>query len=145
MAMNKSILMGRLVRDPEIRYSDTGSQCAVAKYTLAVNRRYKREGDPDADFIPCTAFRKQAEFADKYFRQGMRVIVSGRIQTGKYQNKNGMPVYSWGIIVEDQDFADSKPQNRQKTNPERTSPEDTVDENGFLNLPDGIDMDEPFH
>ena len=109
--MNRAIIMGRLTRDPELRYSTGERQMAVARYTLAVDRRVKRtgaEGEQTADFIPCVAFDKAAEFAEKYFRQGMRVLVSGRIQTGSYTNKEGQRVYTTDIIVEDQEFADSK-------------------------------------
>ena len=92
--MNKVVLMGRLTRDPEVRYSQGESATAVARYTLAVERRFKREGEQTADFIPCVVFGKSAEFAEKYFRQGLRISVSGRIQTGSYTNKDGIKVYT---------------------------------------------------
>ena len=92
--MNKAVLVGRLTRDPEVRYSQGDNTTAVARYTVAVDRRFKRDGEPTADFIPCVVFGRSAEFAEKYFRQGMRVSVSGRIQTGSYTNKDGMKVYT---------------------------------------------------
>ena len=108
--MNKVILMGRLTRDPEVRYSSGERSMAIARYTLAVDRRGRRsEGsEQTADFIPCVAFDKSGEFAEKYFRQGMRVLISGRIQTGSYTNKEGQKVYTTDVIIEDQEFADSK-------------------------------------
>lgn len=108
--MNKVILMGRLTRDPELRYSNRGEeQTAICNYTLAVDRRQRsQDGSQQADFIPCTAFRHQAEFAEKYFRQGQRVLVSGRIQTGSYINRDGQKVYTTTVIVDEQEFADAK-------------------------------------
>ena len=100
--MNKVVLMGRLTRDPEVRYSQGESATAVARYTLAVERRFKREGEQTADFIPCVVFGKSAEFAEKYFRQGLRISVSGRIQTGSYTNKDGIKVYTTEVVVEEQ-------------------------------------------
>ena len=112
--MNKVILMGRLTRDPEVRYSQGERSMAIARYTLAVDRRGRRSQDGDqgqtADFINIVAFDRAGEFAEKYFRQGMRVLVSGRIQTGSYVNKDGQKVYTTDVIVEDQEFADSKNQ-----------------------------------
>ena len=106
--MNKVILVGRLTKDPEVRYSGGENTLAVARYTIAVERRFKRDGEPTADFIPCVVFGRSAEFAEKYFRQGMRVSVSGRIQTGSYTNKDGMKVYTTDVIVEEQEFAESR-------------------------------------
>lgn len=108
--MNKVILMGRLTRDPELRYSNRGEeQTAICNYTLAVDRKQRnQDGSQQADFIPCTAFRHQAEFAEKYFRQGQRVLVTGRIQTGSYTNRDGQKVYTTTVIVDDQEFADAK-------------------------------------
>ena len=109
--MNRVILMGRLTRDPEVRYSQGERSMAIARYTLAVDRRGRRSqdnGEQTADFIPCVAFDRAAEFAEKYFRQGMRVLVSGRIQTGSYVNKDGQRVYTTEVILDDQEFADSK-------------------------------------
>lgn len=106
--MNKVILMGRLTRDPEVRYSQGREPLAISRYTIAVDRKYKREGEPTADFIPCVVFRKAAEFAEKYFRQAMRISISGRIQTGSYTNRDGHKVYTTEVIVEEQEFAESK-------------------------------------
>lgn len=113
--MNKVILMGRLTRDPEIRYSQGESSLAVAHYSLAVNRTFKRDGEPDADFINCVAFGRQAEFAEKYFHKGIRVVITGRIQTGSYTNKDGARVYTTDIIVEEQEFAESKATSDSKS------------------------------
>lgn len=104
--MNCVILMGRLTRDPEIRYSQTGT--AVARYNLAVNRRYSREGEPGADFLNCIAFGKSAEFAEKYFRKGLKIVIRGRIQTGSYTNRDGATVYTTDVVIEEQNFAESK-------------------------------------
>ena len=106
--MNKVILMGRLTRDPDIRHSAGENSTAVARYTLAVDRRYKRDGETGADFISCVAFGRSAEFAQKYFRQGLKVVVTGRIQTGSYTNRDGNKVYTTDVAVEEQEFAESK-------------------------------------
>ena len=100
--------MGRLTRDPEMRNSNGESNTAIARYTLAVDRRYKREGEAGADFISCVAFGRSAEFAEKYFRQGLKVVITGRIQTGSYTNRDGNKVYTTDVVVEDQEFAESK-------------------------------------
>ena len=106
--MNKVILMGRLVREPEIRYSQNEKATAIARYTLAVDRKFKREGEQDTDFINCTAFGKNAEFAEKYLRQGIKILVEGRIQTGSYTNRDGIKVYTTDVIIESCEFAESK-------------------------------------
>ena len=110
--MNKVILMGRLTRDPEVRYSQGERAMAIARYTLAVDRRGRRGGNDDgaqtADFIPCVAFDRAGEFAERYFRQGIKIVVTGRIQTGSYTNRDGQKVYTTEVIVEDQEFAESK-------------------------------------
>lgn len=137
--MNRAILMGRLTRDPEVRYSSGEKSMAIARYTLAVDRGFKRGGDSNeqtADFIPCIAFDKAGEFAEKYFRQGMRVLISGRIQTGSYTNKEGQKVYITEIIIDTQEFADSKGEN---TGGRSKKQEANVDEDGFMNIPDGVD------
>lgn len=103
--MNKAIEIGRLTRDPEVRYSQ-GNNTAVARYTIAVDRKFKREGEQTADFIPCVVFGKQAEFAEKYFRKGTKVVISGRITTGSYTNKDGQKIYTTEITVEEQEFAE---------------------------------------
>lgn len=136
--MNKVILMGRLTRDPEVRYTSGEEAKAIGRYTLAVDRRFKREGEAAADFISCVAFGRQAEFAEKYFRQGIKILVTGRIQTGSYTNKEGRKVYTADVVVEEQEFAESK-----KT--EETKPvAGNVDADGFMNIPEGIDEDLPF-
>ena len=145
--MNKVILMGRLTRDPEVRYS-AGSNLAVARYTLAVDRRFKRDGEPTADFISCVAFGKSAEFAEKYFRQGLRIVVSGRIQTGSYTNKEGQKVYTTDIVVEDQEFAESKAASDAHAGSFQAAPAPAPSApagDGFMNIPDGIDEELPFN
>ena len=109
--MNKVILMGRLTRDPEVRYSQGENNLAIARYTLAVDRRFQRNSDQTADFIQCVAFGKAGEFAEKYFKQGTKIAVSGRIQTGSYTNKDGVKVYTTEVVVEEQEFAESKNAN----------------------------------
>ena len=106
--MNKVILMGRLVRDPEVRWSTGDKQFCVARYTLACDRRYKREGEPNADYIPCVVYGKSAEFAEKYFRKGTKISVCGHIQTGSYTNKDGQKVYTTEVVIAEQEFAESK-------------------------------------
>lgn len=136
--MNRVILMGRLTRDPDVKYSQGEKSIAVARYTLAVDRRGKKDPDSNeqqADFISCVAFDRSGEFAEKYFRQGMRVLISGRIQTGSYTNKEGKKVYTTDVVVESQEFADSKNASGQNTTPESTS------NDGFINVPDGVDDD----
>ena len=150
--MNKVILMGRLTRDPEVRYSQGGeNSLAIARYTLAVDRRFKRNGDDQtADFIGCVAFGRNAEFAEKYFHQGMRVSISGRIQTGSYTNKDGVKVYTTEVIVEEQEFAESRAEaeaNRASFQRQSApSPAPSADAgDGFMNIPDGIDEELPFN
>ena len=147
--MNKVILVGRLCRDPEIRYSQQGDeQMAVARYTLAVDRRYKRDGDQGADFISCVAFGKNGEFAEKYLKQGTKICISGRIQTGSYTNKDGNKVYTTDVVVEDQEFAESKNASgndggyQPMGRPEPASAGSVND--GFMSIPDGIEDDLPF-
>lgn len=143
--MNKVILMGRLTRDPEMRNSNGESSTAIARYTLAVDRRYKREGDAGADFISCVAFGRSAEFAQKYFRQGLKVVITGRIQTGSYTNRDGNKVYTTDVAVEDQEFAESKAAAQEANSRPQQKPEPMpVDADGFMNIPDGIDEELPF-
>lgn len=143
--MNKVILMGRLTRDPEMRNSNGESNTAIARYTLAVDRRYKREGDAGADFISCVAFGRSAEFAQKYFRQGLKVVITGRIQTGSYTNRDGNKVYTTDVAVEDQEFAESKAAAQEANSRPQQKPEPMpVDADGFMNIPDGIDEELPF-
>ena len=142
--MNKVILMGRLTRDPDIRHSAGENSTAVARYTLAVDRRYKRDGEAGADFISCVAFGRSAEFAEKYFRQGLKVVVTGRIQTGSYTNRDGNKVYTTDVVVEDQEFAENKAAGQGENSRSEQKPEPQVDADGFMNIPDGIDEELPF-
>nr|WP_296029279.1 single-stranded DNA-binding protein [uncultured Dorea sp.] len=141
--MNKVILMGRLTRDPEIKSSQGEKSTTIARYTLAVDRRFRRnnDGEQSADFIGCVAFGKSAEFAEKYFRQGIKVVVTGRIQTGSYTNKDGQKVYTTDVVVEDQEFAESKATSQQNQQNNSTP---ATDSDGFMNIPDGIDEEMPF-
>lgn len=140
--MNKVILVGRLTRDPEVRYSQGENTMTIARYTIAVNRRFKREGDPEADFIRCVVFGRAAEFAEKYFRQGLRIAISGRIQTGSYTNKEGGKVYTTEVVVEEQEFAESMAE-REHTQTPASAQGSSGD--GFMNITDGIDEELPFH
>lgn len=142
--MNKVILIGRLTRDPEIRYSQGQNGSAVAKYTLAVDRKFKREGEANADFINCVAFGKLAEFAEKYLRQGVKIAVTGRIQTGSYTNKDGVKVYTTDVVVEEQEFCESKGSSQQNNTQPTQSPYGPTSSDGFMNIPDGIDEELPF-
>lgn len=138
--MNKVILLGRLTRDPEIRYPQTEQSAAVGRYTLAVDRRYKREGDAQtADFIGCVVFGRSALFAEKYFRKGSKIAVVGRIQTGSYTNKDGQKIYTTDVVVEAQEFVESKSSSGSQ---QQAPPESPYD--GFMNIPDGIDEELPF-
>ena len=147
--MNKVILMGRLTRDPEVRYSQGEQATAIARYTLAVDRRFKRDGDQTADFIGCVAFGKLGEFAEKYLRKGTKVVVTGRIQTGSYTNKDGVKVYTTEVIVEEQEFAESRAEseaNRGMYQQSAPSPAPSAPAgDGFMNIPDGIDEELPFN
>ena len=148
--MNKVILMGRLTRDPEVRYSQGENSTAIARYTLAVDRRFRRnnDGEQTADFIGCVAFGRSAEFAEKYFRQGLKVIVTGRIQTGSYTNKEGQKVYTTDVVVEDQEFAESKAASNNSYKKENGyapyKPEPAQAADGFMNIPDAIEDELPF-
>ena len=149
--MNKVILVGRLTRDPEVRYSAGDNSMAIARYTLAVDRRFKRDNEASADFIGCVAFGKSGEFAEKYFRQGMKVIVTGRIQTGSYTNKEGQKVYTTDVVVEDQEFAESKVASANSGGGREYAPmaakpaPSAASGDGFMNIPDGIDEELPFN
>ena len=147
--MNKVVLMGRLTRDPEIRYSAGENQTAVARYTLAVDRRFRRQGDEQtADFINCVVFGRGAEFAERYLHQGTKIVATGRIQTGSYTNKDGNRVYTTDVVVEEQEFAESKAASAEHTGgfapADRPSPSNAVSD-GFMNIPDGIDEELPFN
>ena len=149
--MNKVVLMGRLTRDPDVRYSQGENASCIARYTLAVDRRFTRRDDPNAqtaDFISCVAFGKSGEFAEKYLKKGTKIVVSGRIQTGSYTNKEGVKVYTTDVVAEEQEFAESK--NSQGggsyTAPDAgapAQPEPAGD--GFMNIPDGIEEELPFN
>lgn len=140
--MNKVILMGRLTRDPEIRYSQGDNSIAIARFTLAVDRRYHKDGEPTADFISCVSFGRLAEHAEKYYRQGTKIVISGRIQTGSYTNKDGVKVYTTQVYVEEQEFAESKSSGSGNQAQTPSPSPDTGD--GFMNIPDGIDEELPF-
>ena len=143
--MNKVILMGCLTRDPEVRYGSGENSTAVARYTIAVDRRFKRDGEQNADFIGCVAFGRNAEFAEKYLRQGTKIVLTGRIQTGSYTNRDGQKVYTTDIVVEEQEFAESKTAagNGGQNNYSRPAAAPS-DVDGFMNIPDGIDDELPF-
>ena len=149
--MNKVILVGRLTRDPEVRYSQGASATAVARFSIAVDRRFKREGEPDADFFNCTAFGKQAEFVERYLKQGTKMVVVGRVQNDNYTNREGQKVYSVQIIVDELEFAESK--NAAASSGDsgnayqpasRPSPGAAAND-GFMNVPEGIDEELPFN
>ncbi|MBQ4417508.1 MAG: single-stranded DNA-binding protein [Lachnospiraceae bacterium] len=151
--MNKAILMGRLTRDPDVRYSQGENPMAIARYTLAVDRRFGKRDNPDAqtaDFISCVAFGRSGEFAERYLKKGTKICVSGRIQTGSYTNKDGVKVYTTEVVVEDQEFAESKnasasqggdrSYDTQASQGEAPVPAD----DGFMNIPDSIEEELPF-
>ena len=162
--MNKAILMGRLTRDPEIRYTLGDNPMCIARYTLAVDRRFNRNNDDgnNADFIPCVCFGKSAEFVEKYLLKGTKMAVTGRIQTGSYTNRDGVKVYTTEVVIEEQEFAESK--NAQSAGSGSTSGNTGADRreavstsnnqqasaksddpmDGFMNIPDGIDDELPF-
>ena len=150
--MNKVILMGRLTRDPDVRYSAGENALAIARYTLAVDRRFRRDGEATADFISCVAFGRVAEFAERYFHQGIRIVVSGRIQTESYTNREGQKVYTTEVVVEEQEFAESKSASDQyaASHPSAPAPSaaaptpSAASADGFMNIPDGIDEELPF-
>jgi len=151
--MNKVILMGRLTRDPEVRYSQGENALAIARYTLAVDRRFNRNNDDQtADFINCVAFGRTGEFAEKYLHKGTKIAVTGRIQTGSYTNKDGVKVYTTEVVVEDHEFAESKNSSAgdggygsyaPAGRPAPAAPAAAGD--GFMNIPDGIDEELPFN
>lgn len=138
--MNKAILMGRLTRDPEVRCA-SGNNLAIVRYTLAVDRRFHRDGEATADFINCVTFGRAAEFAEKYLRQGTKIAVSGRIQTGSYTNRDGHKVYTTEIVVEEQEFAEGKNSGSGSSHPQ---PAPETDPDGFMNIPEGIEEEMPF-
>lgn len=152
--MNKVILMGRLTRDPEVRYSQGENSMVITRYTLAVDRRFNRGGDESsADFINCVAFGKTGEFAERYLRKGTKIAITGRIQTGSYTNRDGVKVYTTEVVVEDHEFAESKGSSGSAmdggsdfggfSGGGRPAPASAGD--GFMNIPDGIDEELPFN
>ena len=151
--MNKVILMGRLTRDPEIRHSQGDSQTAVARYTLAVDRRFKTQGsDQSADFISCVSFGKVAEFVEKYLKQGTKITGCGRIQTGSYTNRDGKKVYTIDVVMEELEFAESKNSGSNSSggtsnnSSKGSSPAPNTDiGDGFMQIPEGLDEDLPFN
>lgn len=138
--MNKVILIGRVVRDAEIRYSQGANTTCIARYTLAVDRKFKQEGQPNADFINCIAFGKLGEFAEKYLHKGVKIAVTGRIQTGSYTNKDGQKVYTTDVVVEEQEFCESKSSNQSQGN---DRPQTSSDD--FMSIPDGVEDGLPFN
>ncbi|MBE5934816.1 MAG: single-stranded DNA-binding protein [Lachnospiraceae bacterium] len=149
--MNKIILMGRLTRDPEVRYSQGESSLAIGRFSLAVDRRFKRQGEAEADFFNCTAFGKQAEFVEKYLKQGTKILLSGRVQNDNYTNKEGQKVYSVQIIAEEIEFAESKAAASNNAgasfNPGgfgNEMPEPSQSADGFMNIPTGLEEELPF-
>ena len=131
--MNKVIEIGRLTKDPEIRYSQGANTTCVARYTLAVDRKFKQEGQPNADFINCIAFGKLGEFAEKYLHKGVKIAVTGRIQTGSYKNKDGNTVYTTDVVVEEQEFCESKSQSNSQPQPAQSN------DNSWMDIPDNLD------
>lgn len=137
--MNKIILMGRLTRDPDVRYTQGEQAMAIARFTLAVDRRFKRENEQQADFISCVAFGKTGEFIEKYTHQGIKLVIEGRIQTGSYTNKDGVKVYTTDVVVESCEFAESKAAaSRNEGTYQVVRPEPTS-EDGFMSIPDGVE------
>lgn len=159
--MNKVILMGRLTREPEVRYSTGENATAVARYTLAVDRRVKRDNEQNADFIGCIAFGKSAEFAEKYFKKGTKVTISGRIQTGSYTGKEGRKIYTTDVVVEEQEFAESRintecegtsgtggkgvENGSKNTENGGSRTGNDTEKDGFMHIPDGFDDELPFN
>ena len=137
--MNKVIEIGRLVREPEIRYSQGASSTCIARYTLAVDRKFKQEGQPPADFINCIECGKLGEFAEKYLHKGVKIVVTGRIQTGSYKNKDGNTVYTTDVVVEEQEFCESKSQSNSQPQPAPSN------DNSWMNIPDGVEDSLPFN
>ena len=151
--MNKVVLVGRLTRDPEVKYSQGDNATAIARFTLAVDRKIKRDNEETADFISCIDFGRMAEFAEKYFRKGTKIAISGRIQTGSYTNREGQKVYTTEVVVEEQEFAESKSasDNYAASHPRAEAPAPSMPNpgaastDGFMNIPDGVDDELPFN
>lgn len=142
--MNKVIISGRLTRDAEIRYTQGQTPTAIARLTIATDRRFKKEGEPTADFISCTAFGKTAEFFENYGKKGVKFNVAGRIQTGSYTNKDGQTVYTTDVVVEETEFAESKAASGAGSDSAAAAQAASAPEGGFMNIPSGIDEELPF-
>lgn len=142
--MNKAILIGRMVRDAEIRWNQGENQTCIARFTLAVNRKYARQGDKDADFISCIAFGKTAEFLERYGHKGIKFVVEGRIQTGSYTNREGQKVYTTDVVVESIEFGESK-SAAVSNNTNNDNMQQQTDENGFMLIPEGLEEELPFN
>ena len=150
--MNKVILMGRLTRDPDVRYQDASDESCIARFSIAVDRRFKREGEKDADFFNCVAFGRTGSFVEKYIRQGTKILLTGRIQNDNYTNRQGERVYSVGIIVEEIEFGENKAASQTNESTRPAAEQSTRREpaggrtDGFMNIPDGAsDSDLPFN
>lgn len=139
--MNKIIIMGRLTREPEVRWSQGANATAIARISIAVDRKWKREGEPEADFFNCTAFGKQTEFIEKYLHKGTKVLISGRVQNDNYTNKDGQKVYSVQVIVEEMEFAESKKEPPKDPVGQQDRP---AHADGFMQIPDGAEEEMPF-
>ena len=147
--MNKVILIGRLTRDPEVRYTNGHDPLCIARYILAVDRRFRKEGETAADFIPCAAFGKTGEFAEQYFKKGMKVAITGRIQTGSYTDRDGKKIYTTEVVIEEQEFAESKNAShsgntRRNDSQPKPQPQPQTDADGFMNIPEGLEEELPF-
>ena len=140
--MNKVILIGRLTKDPEVRYSQGNTSTAIARYTLAVDRRFKKDNEPSADFINCVVFGKAAEFTEKYLTKGSKIAVTGRIQTGSYTNKDGQTVYTTDIVVEEQEFAESKGSGSSEGHTAKPAASNNT---SFMDIPDSMESELPFN
>lgn len=136
--MNKIVLMGRLTKDAEVRYTQGENSMAIASFSIAVNRKFKRENEPDTDFFNCTAFGRQAEFVEKYLKKGTKILLAGRVQNNNYTKQNGEKVYSVQVMVEEIEFAESK---GSETETQQVTP---TNNNGFVNIPDGLQEELPF-
>lgn len=139
--MNKIMLSGRLTKDPDVRYSQGENSIAIAKFSLAVDRRFKRQGEAETDFFNCTAFGKQGEFVEKYLKQGTKMLVTGRLQNENYTNKEGKKVYGVQIIVDELEFAESRTGGNKQSQPQQQAPQQN---DGFLNIPTGLEEELPF-
>lgn len=142
--MNKAIIIGRMTRRADIRYTQGENQTCIARFTLAVNRKYARQGDKDADFISCIAFGKTAEFMERYGHKGIKFVVEGRIQTGSYTNREGQKVYTTDVVVESIEFGESK-SAAVSNNTNNDNMQQQTDENGFMLIPEGLEEELPFN